>query len=276
MRVPAENPTPSRSVVELKGSLNDFGKLTLHARLIERGDAEIFLRNVFRRVPSTQWKTLLLSGLSLSGLRNAEISDIKSADPADTSKPFEVAFDISVPNYLDTSSKQAQFRFPMAQPPLPRIYEEDAKTSQPIDLGLPKQWEYRLRLQVPEGRTFRLPLALSLKHDYGEYEAKYSMDGNNVTAERTVTVRWRQLPPERLQDFPAFENAARADMAQALILTGDHNKPVGTEKQDPEELHKAGLDALKNNNYKRAADLFQRVVELDPKHKFAWNNLGRA
>ncbi|HUQ95523.1 MAG TPA: tetratricopeptide repeat protein [Bryobacteraceae bacterium] len=44
----------------------------------------------------------------------------------------------------------------------------------------------------------------------------------------------------------------------------------------PAELHTAGLQALQARQYERAATLLQRVTELDAKHKYAWNNLGRA
>ncbi len=41
-------------------------------------------------------------------------------------------------------------------------------------------------------------------------------------------------------------------------------------------MNESALQALKNNNYQLAIDLFQRVLKLEPKHKDAWNNLGRA
>src|SRR5579864_7445443 len=43
-----------------------------------------------------------------------------------------------------------------------------------------------------------------------------------------------------------------------------------------DDLNEAGVAALKNQNYRAASELLKKVVELEPKHKDAWNNLGRA
>lgn len=42
------------------------------------------------------------------------------------------------------------------------------------------------------------------------------------------------------------------------------------------ELHKAGYSALESKQFERAVTLLKRVTELQPKHRYAWNNLGRA
>src|SRR2546422_7566768 len=56
-------------------------------------------------------------------------------------------------------------------------------------------------------------------------------------------------------------------------LAGTPAVPTGVKA---DELHEAGLAALQNGNFSTAADLLKRVIELEPKHKWAWNNLGRA
>jgi tetratricopeptide (TPR) repeat protein len=43
-----------------------------------------------------------------------------------------------------------------------------------------------------------------------------------------------------------------------------------------EQLHRSGYEALEARNYAEAVTLLKRAVELEPKDKAAWNNLGRA
>ena len=58
------------------------------------------------------------------------------------------------------------------------------------------------------------------------------------------------------------------------------NKAPGTAgiggNQSAADLNESGIQALKNNNLQLAVELFQRVVQQEPKHKSAWNSLGRA
>ena len=57
-------------------------------------------------------------------------------------------------------------------------------------------------------------------------------------------------------------------------LSGDVN-----EREDlldkADELYQAGMAAFDNNDYRTAVELLKRVVELEPRHESAWNNLGR-
>ena len=52
--------------------------------------------------------------------------------------------------------------------------------------------------------------------------------------------------------------------------------PESRGNQSVDDLNESGIQALKNNNFQLAVELLQRVVQQEPKHKTAWNNLGRA
>jgi tetratricopeptide (TPR) repeat protein len=43
----------------------------------------------------------------------------------------------------------------------------------------------------------------------------------------------------------------------------------------PSEIHTAALQALQSGSYEAAVALFKKVLELEPEHQYAWNNLGR-
>jgi len=42
-----------------------------------------------------------------------------------------------------------------------------------------------------------------------------------------------------------------------------------------DELHSSALTALNNGDFRTALRLFRRVVQLEPRHQWAWNNMGR-
>ncbi|MGZ4812915.1 MAG: tetratricopeptide repeat protein, partial [Terriglobales bacterium] len=71
--------------------------------------------------------------------------------------------------------------------------------------------------------------------------------------------------------------ALAADEAQQLALENtQRGTPKPPENVKPEELYEAGIGALQAGNYRGAVELLKRVVDLQPKHKSAWNDLGNA
>jgi tetratricopeptide (TPR) repeat protein len=86
-----------------------------------------------------------------------------------------------------------------------------------------------------------------------------------------------ELPANRRQDYAAFVRVVAADARQSLAL--ETTAPVtaaATAGLKATEVNKSANDALEARNYEQALTLFKRVVELEPKHKTAWTNIGRA
>jgi Flp pilus assembly protein TadD len=68
-----------------------------------------------------------------------------------------------------------------------------------------------------------------------------------------------------------------SDETQTLaIVNSATGMPELPASATADELLETGLAALNSGNIRAAIPLFQRVVELDPKHKQAWNDLGLA
>ena len=55
---PAEPPFLSAERVTMEGTVDDLGKLTAKARIVVRGDSEMYMRYMFRRTPKSNWKSL--------------------------------------------------------------------------------------------------------------------------------------------------------------------------------------------------------------------------
>lgn len=274
---PAEPPFVSTENVEMVGQVDDLGKLTGHAHLTLRGDAEMYFRIMFRRTPKSDWKQLDYFLSSTVGIRGSEVKEIKPTDPAALEKPFEVEFDFSSNDFLDWSSKKAKVSIPLPSLHLADVDADKAESSKPIQLGAPIDITYRLRLTLPAKYEVRVPVPLKVSRDYADYSSGYKLEGNLLTAERTYHSRQHELPTSRTQDYMAFVAAARADEAQTLsVETTVAGTPAIPGSVKVEELIQAAEAAVKNENYPAAEALLKRVIEKEPKHKTARRQLGYA
>lgn len=271
---PAEPPFLSTEVVTVEGTVDDLGKVTARGRLVLHGDAETYMRFMFRRTPKSDWKNLGFYLGMASGLRG-EVTDIKTTDPADLEKPFEIEFNVTRKDFLDWSTKKLKVALPFPPFNLSSFYGRSSKSTKPLEIGPPIDISYSLKLTLPSKYQARLPLPLKVSRDYGEYTASYKLEGQTLVGQRTLRMRQSELPAERLQDYQAFAAVVRSDAAQTLSLeTEIAGAPAIPESVKTSDLIEASQAAVRNRNYPVAEQLLKRVVEKDPKHKTVRRNLG--
>ena len=277
VQTPADPPFPNHQLMELEGKISELGKLEATVRQTSRGDNELALRAAFRRTPSSQWKELVQTLDAFYGMPG-EVSEVQGDDPADTSKPFHFQYRVALPNYLDWSARKTQ---PPVFLPLLGLPEADTETTdkdaEPLRLGAPAEVDVRLKLELPRRYLARAPVPVTVQRDYGEYRSTYSVDENRVTAERVLVTRVSELPATRARDYLAFRRAVHSDEEQKLQLeTTLAGTPTIPENAKADDLHESALAAMRSRHFELAVELLQRVVTVEPKHKYAWNNLGRA
>ena len=270
---PADTPVPDTERSEIDGKINDIGKLEAHVSYKFRGDEELLLRSIFRRVPQASWQRVaenINSGLG------GDVSNLKVSDPAATTEPFSMSYDVSKPNFLDWSKKKTQIVLPLVQFNLPEVDDDDTDAdADPLKLGPKAEYSYQIKLELPSKYTAHAPLAFSLKRDYAEYQATYQIENGVFTAGRKLTLHQDELPVARASDYASFRRAVGADLAQQLSVenasAGGMVPPADMKVEDLIESARAAQDA---GNLQLAEVLLQRATEVDPKNKFAWNNLG--
>ncbi len=279
VETPADPPFPATQRVIVQGQLSELGKLTAKISYTVRGDAELALRIAFRRTPRAQWKDLGRVIAMSDGFRGA-VSDIQVSDPAATGEPFHVDLQLSEPNFFDWSSHTSQLVLPLPHTGLPDAREEEASaSSEPIDLGSPLEITTRAELQLPAAFKAQAPVPVSVSRDYADYSSTYSVEGSKIIAERRLHFRMRELPAARNRDYLAFVRAVRSDEGQTLSVetaSASNAKPAIPAAAKADELYEAAQAALQSRNLSAAIELLNRVVALEPKHKSAWNDLGRA
>ncbi len=269
---PADPPFVNQQIQEVDARLGDLGKLSGRVKMTARGDIELLLRTIFRRTPAANWKDVLERINESSGI-GGEVTDWKVTDPAATKQPFELEYRVSKVNFIDWTKKEVQLRLPLSEFQLPG--QTSDKTA--IELGSPMRVEYRFRLELAPGYEARPPMPVSITRDYADYKAVYKLEANVFTADRTLVSRLRSLPAERAGDYSAFRRVVVADDGQQLSLKLPAATTAGAvADMKAADLHRSGYEALRSGNYEQAITLLKRVVELEPKNKTAWINLGQA
>ena len=271
-KTPADPPMINRQASEIDGKVNEFGKLTAHIQYALRGDTELYMRMLFRRVPRNKWTDWVKQMNVMSGL-NGEVSDLNVSDPADTHEPFKVDYKIEVTNFLDWSKKKSDLVLPLSQL---SMADADPDDPDPIKVGSPLEYVYKLRLEFPAKYKEGTPLPFSMKRDYAHYDASYKVDGSVFTAERTLVTSIDELPSARANDYLAFRRAVMTDATQHLSIDSTAaGSPVLSADLKGDDLYDAARAEYDRGNYTTAIDLFKRVVAADPQHKTAWMDLGR-
>jgi tetratricopeptide (TPR) repeat protein len=274
---PADTPMPDTEFSKIDGKINEIGKLEAHVHYEFRGDEELLLRSVFRRVPQANWQRVVENvNAGLGG----DITNLKVSDPAATREPFTMSYDVSRVNFLDWSKKKTEIILPLVQFNLPEVDGKDNDSdsddnAEPLKLGPKAQYSYQITLQLPTKYTAHLPLAFSLKRDYAEYEATYKVDGGIFAAGRKLILHQDELPVARAADYESFRRAVSADLAQQLSVESTvAGTPVPPADMKAEDLVDSARAATDSGNLPVAIALLKRATEVDPKNKFAWNNLG--
>jgi Flp pilus assembly protein TadD len=270
---PADTPMPDYERSEIEGKINDIGKLEAHVHYEFRGDEELLLRSVFRRVPESNWQRV---AENINGGLGGDISHLVVSDPAATTEAFSMSYDVSKPNFLDWSKKKTQIVLPLVQFSLPEVDDDQTDAdAEPLKLGPKGEYSYKIKLDLPSKYSAHAPLAFALKRDYAEYSATYQLQGNTFTAGRTLTLHQDDLPVDRAADYESFRRAVGADLAQQLsVESAVAGGIVPPPDMKADELIESARAAADNGNLAVAEALLKRATEVDTKNKFAWNNLG--
>ena len=270
---PADTPMPDYERSEIEGKVNEIGKLEAHVHYAFRGDEELLLRSVFRRVPESNWQRV---AENINAGLGGDVSHLIVSDPAATKEPFTLSYDVSKVNFLDWSKKKTQIVLPLVQFSLPDFDDDNPDPDdEPLKLGPKGEYSYKIKLELPAQYTAHAPLAFSLVRDYAEYQATYKVENGAFAAGRTLTLRQDDLPVARAGDYESFRRAVGADLQQQLAVenasAGAMVPPADMKADDLVESARAASTA---GNLPVAEALLKRATEIDPKNKYAWNNLG--
>ncbi|HWR36139.1 MAG TPA: DUF3857 domain-containing protein [Clostridia bacterium] len=274
---PADLPFSGQEDSWVDGKITELGVLQAHVKHVSRGDSELMIRMALRRVSQAHWKRIV-EYLASVELAPGEITDFKLSDPAATNEPFVIEYWISVPNYLEWTRKNSKLRVPL---PIMQVTEapetEEGEEQEPFRVGAPGVMAMHSTIAIPAKFKLRLPLPVEVKREFADYKSSYKMDGQTLNSERQLTIKQFELPPEKLREFSSFRRVLNSDTKQEIgVEQAEVGTGVAPSDAKADDLAEAATAASREGNYKIAAELYERVVVLEPKHKTAWNQLGRA
>ena len=274
-QTPADTPMPDSEIAEVKGTVNAIGKLEAHVHYTFRGDEELLLRSIFRRVPQAQWQRVVES---VNAGMGGDVTNLKIGDPAATREPFMMSYDVVRPNFLDWSKKKSDFALPLCQFNLPDLDNVDSDgDAEPLKLGPKAEYVYNIELELPAKYSARIPLPFALKRDYAEYHATYKLDGTTFTASRSLTLHQDEIPAPRASDYEAFRHAVTSDLGQFLSVENTvAGAPTAPPDMKADDMVESGRAAMNSGNLALAVQLLKHATEVDPKNKYAWNLLAAA
>src|SRR6202167_2344105 len=270
-QTPADTPMPDTEISEVDGKINDIGKLEAHVHYTFRGDEELMLRSIFRRVPEAQWQRVVEN---VNAGMGGDVTNLKISDPAATREPFTMSYDVSRPNFLDWSKKKSELTLPLCQFNLPDVGNGDADDdsdpdSESLKLGPKAEYVYKIKLELPAKYTAHAPLAFSVKRDYAEYQATYKLEGTTFTSTRTLSLRQDELPVPRAEDYQAFRRAVTSDLGQLLSLESTvAGTPPPPADMKADDLVESGRAAIASGNIPMAIELLKRGTEAARKNKY--------
>ncbi len=271
---PVAPPMQTMVVQEFDGELGPLGRLSGRVKLSVRGDMELLLRDIFYRLPETQWKEVLDGANQSLGLMG-DISDWKVSDPKATHEPFAIEYKVSRTGFVDWTKKTASVALPLSK--LDMVEPADKSADPDIEFGSPGYIEFRINLRLGEGYKGRPPLPVSVKRDYATYGSTYSMEGQQIIVRRRLDMLSGTIPRDRAGDVRSFRRAVLADTAQMLTLDiAATASDAAAPDLKASELVRTGYDALQSHRYAQAITLLKRALELEPKNSMAWTYLGSA
>src|SRR6202023_1773569 len=262
-QTPGSTPMPDTEISIIDGKINEIGKLEAHVHYEFRGDEELLLRSVFRRVPQANWQKVVENVNSGLG---GDITNLKVSDPAAPREPFTMSYDVSRVNFLDWSKKKTEMVLPLSSFSLPEVNDDDSDAdSEPLKLGPKAEYAYKIKLELPTKYTAHAPLPFSLKRDYADYKATYKLEGSTFTAARTLTLRQDELPAPRAEDYQSFRHAVGSDLAQVLSVENTiAGAPTPPADMKADDLVESGRAAMNSGNLALAIQLLKKATEVEP------------
>lgn len=221
------SPKPVRisqtQLVAVNGTLGSAGTLEAKLKYTVRGENELLLRVAFHKTPADKQKEIA-QYLALSDGFRGKVTSVKTSDPYDTDKPFEVEYELTQEKFVDWTKKPVRIPALLPLPGLPDITKRP-NTNSKIDLGTPLAIELTGTLRLPPGTIATAPAGTSVKRDYATFSSTYSSKANVLNFSRHLNFLAQEIPADRSLDLSAFIHAVQSDQTQLFILDKPDSVP---------------------------------------------------
>ena len=200
-------------------------------REVAGDDQEVLQRQLFRRLPLTQWKDLVQQISYQSGFAG-DVSDVNVSTPDATNTPLRYSYTYTRKDFPDWKNHKVS-------PPLPPILlparSDEKKYSTPVWLGIPQEFNFESTVELPKGYRPEIPAAVNIVHDFAEYHATYGMKDGKFTTKRQMIIKMEEVPEKEDTVYIAFQKAVSEDH-EILAVAIFHKRFPGTKSASQQHV----------------------------------------
>jgi tetratricopeptide (TPR) repeat protein len=203
--------------------------------------------------------------------------NLSTSEATRTDEPLRVEYDVAHEMGASTFAKPWDLWLPLPDVGLPDAGTSAGPEEPAVKLDLGAEIVTRGECRMPAGMKARPPLAITLDRPFATYRSTYAVEGGVMRVERTLHVHAREVLGKDAADYEAFRKAIDQDRSQKFPVEAwtDGAAPAPA-PATADDLHAQAYTALNQGNATGAEELFRKVTVLEPRHPYAFNNLGRA
>jgi tetratricopeptide (TPR) repeat protein len=277
--VPLQSQVPEQWKFRAVGSVDGDGTLQVRFSSEKRGQYEMWARSYYAKAADASGKEPNYDDrYPHYGNEKAEV--VARSDPYDFRLPFQVEVISTVPRFVEALRKRQEKRIPtrvLEVMPWGQSPREEPENGNLLLLMGPCEMEEAWELEVLPHYEVRLPASVSESRDFARYESVFRFEGGRLLVRRRLQVLQSSLPANRRGELEAFQKVIQEDLGKTLVwerLTMLDYRALAT-NMSPDALTEAGRECLNRGHLQPALFFLQKAVEKEPKHSWAWNNLGR-
>jgi Flp pilus assembly protein TadD len=239
-RTPETAPYPFKTTFEVKGALDIKGQFTSKVTVSCRGDDELVVRALARRVAPAEWDKVSQYLSAASGF-GGTTSNTSFTNSGDYSLPMVMSYDYSKHPYGEWTSLRIVPAFPVTE--FSTLSSDVTAPEDDIELGAPRTMVAVSRIRLPEGFGTDLPDAVHVKTDFATFDKTYRFDGKEIVVERNIVVLKKKVPKSEWKKYKAFSKDIGLDGEPWIQLIASSNsaaKPAKDLEAPPKLARKSG------------------------------------
>lgn len=286
LTTPERPPVETSQQVDTVATIEPGGTIRAKVRWTFQGDDELW-RLGFRYATAEQ-RRQLVDRVADDWGKARELGSIEFGDPTDLDTPFWFEYEVAYPMSAAIWEKDWGLWLPVPKLEIdaaPDPDEDPAAARRELAQTPPMRQTITARVELPEGVRATPPVPVIAVREFAELRTSYRVDDRTLSLERELILRRTKVAPSSFDELDALkkvigdDRSQEFDLAAAPALAGAGKSveaAAGAAQPNAAELGRKCYDAIEEERHAEAEPLCRAAVELDPEHRWAWNNLGRA
>jgi tetratricopeptide (TPR) repeat protein len=258
-KTPALPPFEPTTTMEAVGTLDADGTSNSKITFTFRGDDEVIMRSLVRRISPSQYEQMakgMLGGIGYQG----EPSHVEVNRPEDTTVPMLVAFDYKRVKGGDWDNHRVLAQL---SPVLLTKPDESDPPVEAIELGVPRVESSKATMKLPEGWGTVLPDAIHEESKWATLDETYSFKKGVLSSERKLVVLKDRVPQAEWKEYAKFAEAINLGNERYVQLV-PHDEPGTKTTTIQLKVDPPAKDAIKVQSMPAQGGSTTAMADQDP------------